>query len=96
MEAILIGYNLQKFIHGSYLAIMATITTNNEIKLNPEYQTWLYQDKLLFGALVGTFSPSLIPLITQSQTFHEAWKTLAKTYALPSYGHIKQIKEQIK
>ena len=66
MKAILIGYDLKKFVDGFYLAPMATITTNNKIKPNPEYQTWLREDKLLFGALVGTLSSSLIPLITQS------------------------------
>ena len=89
MEAILIGYDLQKFIDRSYPAPMATITTNNETKPNPEYQTWFRQDKLLFGALVGTLSPSLIPLITQSQTSRDAWKILTNTYARPSLGHIK-------
>ena len=71
METILIGYDLHKFIDGSYPALTATITTNNEVKPNSKYQTWLRQDKLLFGALVGTLSPPLIPLITQSQTSHE-------------------------
>ena len=72
---------------------MATITTNNETKPNPEYQTWLCQDKLLFSASIGTFSPSLIPFITQSQTSRDAWKILANTYARSSRGHIKRIKE---
>ena len=73
MEAILIGYDLQKFVDGSYPAIITAITTNNETKPNSEYHTWLHQDKLLFGALVGTLSPSLISLITQSQTSRDAW-----------------------
>ena len=68
MEAILIGYNIYKFIDGSYPPLMATTTANNQVQPNPEYLTWLCQDKLLFGALVGTLSPPLIPLITQSQT----------------------------
>ena len=89
MEAILISYDLYKFIDGSYPTPMATITINNEVKPNLEYQTWLRQDKILFGALVGTLSPLLIPFITQSQTSREAWKTLANTYAQPSRGHIK-------
>ena len=92
MEAIFIGYDLYKFIDGSYPAPMPTITTNNKVKPNPEYQTWLYQDKLLLGASVGTLSPSLIPLVTQSQTSRELWQTLANTYAQPSHGYIKQIK----
>ena len=76
MEAILIGYNLQKFIDGLHTAPITIITMNNEIKQNLEHQTWLRQDKLLFGALVGTLSPSLVPLITQPQTSHEAWQIL--------------------
>ena len=34
MEAILIGYDLQKFINRFYPAPMTTITTNNETKPN--------------------------------------------------------------
>ena len=72
MEVILIGYDLYKFIDDSYPALTAIIVTNNGVKLNLEYQTWLRQDKLLFGVLVGTLSASLILLITQSRTSQEA------------------------
>ncbi|KAL6315549.1 hypothetical protein AAG906_000852 [Vitis piasezkii] len=96
MEAILIGYDLQKFIDGSHPAPPTTITTNNVVSTNPAYQTWLRQDKLLFGALVGTLSPTLVPLITQSKTSYEAWQILANTYARPSRGHIKQLKDHLK
>ncbi|KAE8671053.1 filamin A-interacting protein 1-like [Hibiscus syriacus] len=96
VEAILIGYDLQKFIDGSYPAPPPTTTTNNVISINPAYQTWLRQEKLLFGALVGTLSPSLVPLITQSKTSYEAWQVLANTYARPSCGHIKQLKDHLK
>ncbi|RVW54104.1 Retrovirus-related Pol polyprotein from transposon RE1 [Vitis vinifera] len=96
MEAILIGYDLQKFIDGSHPAPPTTITTNNVVSTNPAYQTWLRQDKLLFGALVGTLSSTLVPLITQSKTSYEAWQILANTYARPSRGHIKQLKDHLK
>ncbi|RVW13786.1 Retrovirus-related Pol polyprotein from transposon RE1 [Vitis vinifera] len=96
MEAILIGYDLQKFIDGSHHVPPTTITTNNVVPTNPAYQTWLRQDKLLFGALVGTLSPTLVPLITQSKTSYEAWQILANTYARPSRGHIKQLKDHLK
>ncbi|RVX23186.1 Retrovirus-related Pol polyprotein from transposon RE1 [Vitis vinifera] len=96
MEAILIGYDLQKFIDGSHPAPPTTITTNNVVSTNPTYQTWLRQDKLLFGALVGTLSSTLVPLITQSKTSYEAWQILANTYARPSRGHIKQLKDHLK
>ncbi|RVW19477.1 Retrovirus-related Pol polyprotein from transposon RE1 [Vitis vinifera] len=96
MEVILIGYDLQKFIDGSHPAPPTTITTNNVVSTNPAYQTWLRQDKLLFGALVGTLSSTLVPLITQSKTSYEAWQILANTYARPSRGHIKQLKDHLK
>ena len=54
------------------------------------------QDKLLFDALVGTLSSSLISLITQSQPSHDAWQILANTYARSSHGQFKPIKEQLK
>lgn len=96
IEAILIGYDLHKFIDGSHPSPPATITANNAASPNPAYQTWLRQDKLLFAALVGTMSPNLVPLIAQSKTSHDAWKALANTYARPSRGHIKQIKDNLK
>ena len=96
IEAILIGYGLQQFIDGSLSTPPATTTINNAPSPNPEYLTWLRQDKLIFGALVGSISPTLIPVITQSKMSREVWMTLANTYAQPSREHIKQIKDQIK
>ncbi|KZV52543.1 hypothetical protein F511_29728, partial [Dorcoceras hygrometricum] len=94
--SILIGYDLYKFIDGSYPSHRATITTNNAVYPNPAYQTWLRQDKLLFGALVGTISTNIVPLITQSTTSHDVWQTLTTTYAHPSRGHIKKLKDNLK
>ena len=96
MKALLIGYDLYKFIDGSHLAPPTTITINNVVSLNPEYQTWFRQDKLIFSALVESLTSSLIPLISQSHTSSDAWRVLSNTYAKPSRGHIKQIKQQIK
>ena len=50
----------------------------------------------MFGALVGTLSPTLVPLITQSKSSHKAWQILANTYACPSCGHIMQLKDKLK
>ena len=54
------------------------------------------QDNLIFSALVGSLTPSIIPLIQQTNSSREAWTTLANIYARPSRGRIKQIKEQLK
>ncbi|RVW87967.1 Retrovirus-related Pol polyprotein from transposon RE1 [Vitis vinifera] len=89
-------YDLQKFIDGSHPAPPTTITTNNVVSTNPAYQTWLRQDKLLFGALVGTLSSTLVPLITQSKTSYEAWQILTTPMLAHSRGHIKQLKDHLK
>lgn len=73
MEALLIGYDLYKFIDGSHLVPLAIITMNDVTTPNLEFQTWLCQDKLIFGAFVGFLTLSLIPLISQSQTSCDAW-----------------------
>ncbi|KAI4353620.1 hypothetical protein L6164_002554 [Bauhinia variegata] len=95
-EALLIGYDLQQFIDGSHPSPAPTVTINNEPIPNPAYNTWLCQDKLIFSALVGSLTPSIVPLIQQAHTSHEAWQILATTYARPSRGHIKQIKDRLK
>ncbi|GMI63710.1 hypothetical protein like AT1G34070 [Hibiscus trionum] len=96
IESILIGYDLYNFIDGSHPSPSQTITANNTTSYNPAYQTWLRHDKLLFGELVSTIPTNLVPLITQTTTSHDAWRTLANTYARPSRGHIKQLKENLK
>lgn len=95
IEAILIGHDLHQYVNGS-LACPPTVTTTDGIEgPNPAFLFWTRQDKLLFGALVGTLSQSLIPLVSQANTSKDLWDILAKTYALPSRGHIKQLKEQL-
>lgn len=96
LEATLLGHDLHKFIDGSHPAPSKTITQNNTTTTNPAYITWFRQDKLILGALAGTLSNPLVPLISQCSTTHDAWQTLAKTYANPSKGHLKQIKDHLK
>ncbi|XP_019189519.1 PREDICTED: uncharacterized protein LOC109183946 [Ipomoea nil] len=96
LEAILIGYDLKHFIDGSKLIPTATITVQDRVLPNPAYSTWIRQDKLIFGAIAGTLSSAVGPLISSAQTSHEAWNILANTYARPTRGHIKQLKDQLK
>ena len=95
VEAILIGHDLYKFVDGSFNCPSRVITNDAEESPNPDFMFWIRQDKLLFGVLVGPLSPTLIPLVSQAKTSKGLWDILAKTYALPSCGHIKQIKDQL-
>lgn len=94
LEAILIGHDLLQFVDGSLPCPPPTITVESETTSNPQYNYWIRQDKLLFGALIGTLSPNLVPLISQTKTSKELCDSLAKTYATPSRGHIKHLKDQ--
>lgn len=94
IQAILIGHDLHGFVDGTTTTPPSKITTADAKTPNPAYQTWVRQDKLLLGALVGTLSPSLVPLVSQATTSKDLWEILSKTYAKPSRGHIKQLKDQ--
>ncbi|KAE8676754.1 hypothetical protein F3Y22_tig00111582pilonHSYRG01003 [Hibiscus syriacus] len=90
------GYVLHHFIDGTQTPPQPTVTVNGVTSPNPAYITWKRQDRLLFSALLGAISISLQPLIAHTTTSLDAWQTLANTYAKPSRGHIKQLKEQLK
>lgn len=96
LTATLTGYGVIGYVNGTKIAPAKTITIETVSKPNPAYETWLRQDKLIFGAIVGTVSPSLQPLISRSSSSLVAWQTLAKTFASPSRGHIKQIKTRMR
>ncbi|KAJ8637449.1 hypothetical protein MRB53_011716 [Persea americana] len=96
IKSILVGYGLFNFFNGTHLALAQMITTNNVATPNPAYATWMRQDQLLYGALVGTLASTVAPLITQADTSHEAWKILEDTYANPSRGHTNLLKEKLK
>ncbi|XP_021746812.1 uncharacterized protein LOC110712647 [Chenopodium quinoa] len=96
LQATLLGYDLDKFVDGTFPSPPASITTaEGTSATNPAALPWFRQDRLVFGALVGTLSPDLVPLVSQSETAKEAWDILASTYANPSRGHFKQIKDHL-
>jgi hypothetical protein len=93
-QTLLIGYDLHGFIDGShpYPASLLPETTNP----NPTYTLWIRQDQLFLNAILGSLSPTIMSFITQAQRSKEAWTILANTYAKPSRGRIKQVKNQLK
>ncbi|KAD0332310.1 hypothetical protein E3N88_44440 [Mikania micrantha] len=96
VEAILHGLDLFKFIDGSHPPPQPTIAASGISSPHPDYHSWFRQDRLLFGALVGTLSSQIVPLVTNASSSFDAWKILSNTYASPSRGHIKQLQHRLK
>lgn len=94
IEAILIGHDLYKYVDGTLVCPSPIRVIEDVEEPNPDFSHWTRQDKLLLGSLVGTLSQTLIPLVSQERTTKEIWDILTKTYAPPSRGHIKQLKDQ--
>ncbi|KAH6777079.1 hypothetical protein C2S52_007489 [Perilla frutescens var. hirtella] len=53
---------------------------------------WIRQDQLILNEIVGSISPSLVPLIATATTSKQAWDILHSMYAKPSRGGIMQIR----
>lgn len=51
---------------------------------------------MILNVIIGSLSPTIIPFVANAKTSKDAWNTLANTYAKPSRGQIKQVKNQIK
>ncbi|KAD4584315.1 hypothetical protein E3N88_21916 [Mikania micrantha] len=96
IEALLHGLNLYRFIDGTCPAPTPTTAADGSTTPHKDYEQWFRQDQLLFGALVGSLSPAIVPLITGATSSRDAWQILANTYASPSRGHIKQLQHRLK
>lgn len=64
MQAQFLGYDLYKFVDGTYTSPPASITTDNKFVPNPAAVTWFREDCLVFSALVGSLSQDLVHLIS--------------------------------
>lgn len=96
VHALLDGYDLTGHLDGSAPAPEQTITVADEVAVNPEFTKWRRQDHLIYSALIGTLSPSIQAMLTNTKTSHDVWKSLSTTYATPTRGHIQQLRLQLK
>ncbi|CAE6075150.1 unnamed protein product [Arabidopsis arenosa] len=94
--ALLNGYDLAGYLDGSVPAPEPTLTVNGVVSANPASKHWMRQDQLIYSGLIGTISPSVQPLLSKEKTSAQIWTTLFDTYAKPSRGHIKVLREQLK
>lgn len=95
-HTLFVGYDLLGYIDGSKPCPSSIITQNNNSVPNPAHNLWIHQDQLILNALVGSLSHTIILFVARAKTSKEAWLILANTYAKPSRGCIKQVKNQIK
>ena len=99
LQATLFGYGLFKFLDGTHpppAPTLAPTTSSATATPNPAYLTWLCQDRLLFGAIIGTLKPTIVPLVSCASTAKDAWDILSHTYARQSRGHLKLLKTRFK
>ena len=96
VHALLDGYALASYLDVSSTVPDPKITIDGVQAENPAYTLHNRQDKLLYSAVLGAITPSIQPLLSNTNTSAEIWNLLATTYAKPSRGHIKQLKHQIK
>lgn len=96
VHALLDGYGLAGYLDGSIQPPQATLTTNNIASVNPDFTKWKRQVKLIYSGLLGVISMTIQPTLSRCQTATEIWSKLAVIYAIPSRGHIKQLKLQLK
>ena len=89
------GYDLAGYLDGSIIIPHETITTNGVVAANPVFTQWKRQDKLIYSDLLGAISVSVQHIFSTTTTSAEIWSLLASTYAKPTRGHVKQIKQQL-
>ena len=94
--ALLDGYDLAGYVDGSAIIPPATNDTDSVLTANPAYTIWKRQDKLIYSALLGAITVSIQPILSTAATSAQIWEILSATYAKPSRGHIKQLREKIK
>ncbi|KAD5961448.1 hypothetical protein E3N88_12921 [Mikania micrantha] len=73
IEVILQGLDLYRFIDGSYPAPPPTVNPNGTTAPHADYNKWYRQDRLLFGALVGSLSAPIVSLVNKAPTSAVAW-----------------------
>ena len=94
IKSLLRGYDLLQFIDPT--AIPPPMANTGSDEPNPAYIKWQRQDSLIYSSLMGSIEVSNQPMIATATTALEAWTLLASTYAKPTRGHIKQLRNQLK
>jgi hypothetical protein len=90
------------FVNGTLLCPSATIpnpaagTAGAPATIpNPQYAAWHQQDQAILSAIVCSLHESVLGMMTMVATSHEAWETLAATFASQSTACAMQIRGEL-
>lgn len=88
IEMLLHGHDLFGFLDGSKPAPTATLTANEQQTVNPAYQLWFRQDKLIHNAILASVDPTLTSMVVHAPNASEDWKSLHLTFANKSQTRV--------
>ncbi|KAD3066422.1 hypothetical protein E3N88_34302 [Mikania micrantha] len=89
--ATLTGLELEQFVDG----LTAPPPKILEGKPNPAYRLWVLQDQILLGALLGSCSATILPIVSSAETSLELFKRLTETYAGVSRSRIISLRSKL-
>lgn len=92
--ATLIGLGLDTYVDGSTAAPSKTLASD-ATKPNLEYRSWLRKDQIILGALIGSCSDTIQPLVSSTETSYQAFKHLTESYASISRSRIISLKSRL-
>ena len=92
--ATLIGLGLDHYVDGSEQAPSKVLSTD-ATKPNPAYRSWFRQDQILLGALLGSCSDTIQPIVSSAETSQQAFKRLTESYARVSRSRIISLKSRL-
>ncbi|KAK1431448.1 hypothetical protein QVD17_07907 [Tagetes erecta] len=95
VQSTLIGLELDGYVTGDNVAPSKTIKEKDTTKPNPEYTAWFRQDQVLFGAILGSCSDDIQPIIASASTAKEAWERLSSSFASKSRSRIISLKSKL-
>ncbi|VFQ97890.1 unnamed protein product [Cuscuta campestris] len=92
VQSTLIGLDLLGFVDGS---VATPSCSQADGTFNPCYSVWYRQDQSIIGALLGSCSDTIQPLISNTGTAREAWLNLHSSFASASRGRVLSLKSKL-
>lgn len=87
----LMGLELEQFVDGQTKEPPKTL----EGKPNPAYRLWFRQDQILLGALLGSCSDTIQPIVSSAETSQQLFKRLTDSYASVSRSRIISLRSKL-